>query len=259
MIEFYYHAYDDGVEQLCQRIKTNWLVYGIEDNIDCENDIILIHAIYRVATTTNMYRKDDIKSMLWDKIKPLCQIDDTNPYSSRSNIKHFKKGYDDLFDFCWKQRFSKTNDAKKAVKISKIAYTNRALGNKLVNSNLSILLFLILFFFVQTIINDSFFLLKFEDTNEISLTLCVVLLSLSAVGLFRGNYYYFPLIAIVIMAIWSISELFSNSSPPNSVSADITIALLKRNFIMGLSYLLWYPIIFINNNRLHNLYDDIEK
>ena len=71
MIEFYYHTYDDGVEQLCQRIKTNWLVYGIQDNINCENDIMLMHAIYRVSTTTQLYRKDDIKSILWGKIKPL--------------------------------------------------------------------------------------------------------------------------------------------------------------------------------------------
>lgn len=255
MIEFYYHTYDDGIEQLCQRIKTNWLVYGIQDNINCENDIMLIHAIYRVITTTQLYRKDDIKSMLWGKIKPLCQIDNS-PYSSRGKIKYFKNGYDDLFDFCWKQSFSKTNDAKKAVKISKIAYANRTLWNKLVNSNLCLLSFLILFFFAQTVINDCFLMLKFEDTNEISLTLCVLLSSLVfTIGLLRGNtkdnaYYYFPFIAMVIMAIWSISELFSSD-----IRADLTIELLKRNFVMGLSYLLWYPIIFINNDRLHDLYD----
>ena len=99
-------------------------------------------------------------------------------------------------------------------------------------------------------------MLKFEDTNEISLTLCVLLSSLVfTIGLLRGNtkdnaYYYFPFIAMVIMAIWSISELFSND-----IRADLTIELLKRNFVMGLSYLLWYPIIFINNDRLHDLYD----
>ncbi len=255
MIEFYYHTYDDGVEQLCQRINTNWLVYGIQDNINCENDVMLVHAIYRVVNTTHLYRKDDIKSMLWEKIKPLCQIDNS-PYSSRGDIKYFKRGYDDLFNFCWKQSFSKTNDAKKAVKISKIAYANRTLWNKLVNSNLCLLLFLALFLFSQTIINDSFIMLKFEDTNEISLTLCVLLSSLVfTIGLLGGNtkdnaYYFFPLIAMVIMAIWSIHELFSSN-----ICADLLIELLKRNFIMGLSYLLWYPIIFINNDRLHDLYD----
>ena len=216
---------------------------------------MLVHAIYRVVNTTHFYRKDDIKSMLWKKIKPLCQIDNS-PYSSRGNIKYFKRGYDDLFNFCWKQSFSKTNDAKKAVKISKIAYANRTLWNKLVNSNLCLLLFLALFLFSQTIINDSFFMLKFEDTNEISLTLCVLLSSLVfTIGLLRGNtkdnaYYFFPFIAMVIMTIWSISELFSSN-----ICADLITELLKRNFIMGLSYLLWYPIIFINNDRLHDLYD----
>lgn len=216
---------------------------------------MLVHAIYRVVNTTHFYRKDDIKSMLWKKIKPLCQIDNS-PYSSRGNIKYFKRGYDDLFNFCWKQSFSKTNDAKKAVKISKIAYANRTLWNKLVNSNLCLLLFLALFLFSQTIINDSFFMLKFEETNEISLTLCVLLSSLVfTIGLLRGNtkdnaYYFFPFIAMVIMTIWSISELFSSN-----ICADLITELLKRNFIMGLSYLLWYPIIFINNDRLHDLYD----
>ena len=40
MIDYYYHTYDDNVEQLCGRIKTHCLVYSVSDNIDCENDII---------------------------------------------------------------------------------------------------------------------------------------------------------------------------------------------------------------------------
>lgn len=57
MIDYYYHTYDDNVEQLCGRIKTHCLVYSVSDNIDCENDIMIIHAIYHIVTTTPLYRK----------------------------------------------------------------------------------------------------------------------------------------------------------------------------------------------------------
>ena len=260
MIDYYYHTYDDNVEQLCGRIKTHCLVYSVSDNIDCENDIMIIHAIYHIVTTTPLYRKNEIKELLWKKIKPLCQIDDT-PYSSRGNIRNFERGYNELFDFCWKQKFSKTNDVKSAIKLSKIAYANRSFVNKLFNSNISLVLFTLIFFYLQRFVNDSFFSLEFIKTNEMALTFCVILSSLIfTIGLLTGStkknaYYYFPIIAMIVLFIWTLSELFQNTSYSSDVSAEITISLIKRNVIMGMSYLLWYPIICCNNDRLHDLYD----
>ena len=222
---------------------------------------MLMHAIYRITTTTTaLYRKEDIRNLLWKTIRPLCQIDNT-PYSSRGNIKNFKRGFDELFDYCWKQKFAKSNNSKEAIKISKIAYRNRTFANKLFNSNLCIFIFTGVFFAIQKWINDSYFYLQFTETKEIGLTFCVILsASVFTLGLLTGStkrnaYYYFPLIAMVIMFLWSLNELFSGATYSSDISAEITISLIKRNIMMGISYLLWYPIIFINNDRLHDLYD----
>lgn len=260
---FYYYAYNFSVDELCKRIDTNLFTCGLQDNIDSENDILLIHAMFQIVRTTDLYRKRDIKDELWGKIQPYCIIDE-RPYSNRGNMKYFQDGYEKLFDFCWRQNFGIKKNGKDSVKFAKIAYSNRTPLNKLINNNYCIALFLIAFLFIQRAINDSFFLLETEDTLDIILLHIVVfivsLFTTAAIG-GAGNrsnpnaFYLFPIIAIIIFCIIDVSIMFDDSytSTFGQMHAEEKMDLMKRNILMGLSYLLWYPIIFINIERLDDM------
>lgn len=253
---FYYLVYDESVTQLCNRINTNALTCGRRYNIEKENDIILAHAIYKIAYTTHLYRKDDIKSAIWTIVMPLCDSDDSL-YSSYK-MKYFQAGFDDLFDYCWEQKFSRVNDEKKAVKLSKIAYRNRTFLNRLINSNLSIILFSILFFAIEYWINQSMLNPYYVETHEILLTALVIFLGIYTTGAFvryhkSDGFYAFPLICAAIMCAVAVYDLFNFAdNVMGSFKADITLQIVKRDLNMGISYILWYPIIYFNKDRLYD-------
>lgn len=263
MAEFYYYHYDESIEKLCGKIRTNKLLCSLSDNKDCENDITLIHAMYRLVTTTNLYRKEDISSLLWEKIKGNCAIRENKETGHKTTIEDYKKGYNELFNYLWREKFSKTNDKKKAVKFFKIAYRNRSLINKMFNNNFFLLIFLIAFLFLQKVITDSFVLLEFIDTQTFITTILIIGFSFFpftlALTFIRGEnekyaLYFFPFCAFITACGLSVHELFFGKYYDVYFRDKVTIELMKRNVIMGLSYLLWYPVIYLNNDRINDWY-----
>lgn len=255
---FYYLVYDESVTQLCNRINTNALTWGRRYNIEKENDIILAHAIYKTIQTTHLYRKDDVKSSIWEIIMPLCKIDESS--SSSSKMEYFQTGFDDLFDYCWEQKFSKTNDERGAVKLYEMAYKNRPLSNKLVNSNFSIILFAALFFAIEYWINWRMLRFHIIETHELLLTVCVMFIGIviteSLVKAYKSNAFYkYPLICMAIMCVVLVHDLFDTKFIDDVIGfapADTTLQIVRRDWYMGLSYLLWYPIIYFNKDRLYD-------
>jgi hypothetical protein len=59
------------------------------------------------------------------------------------------------------------------------------------------------------------------------------------------------------MFIVALSDLFDMSEKlyRDLLSEREVIELARRNVIMGLLYLLWYPMIYFNSQRLHDWYD----
>ena len=153
-----------------------------------------------------------------------------------------------MFDYCWKVKFSveETKDVKKTRELSKAVYNSRGLKHKLYNSNGAILAFAILFIALQVWINDAFEVLEFVETHEFIIPICVLLTSVYA-SAGAGKAYSLPVIGIIAMAGLLIRDLWGEAS---SVYA---VALVKRDLLWIATYLLWYPVIILNYDRLKDI------
>lgn len=264
MENYYYYTYKQGLDELCSRINTIALTGDISYNKETNNVLLLIHAIYAVINQTNLYRKYDIQELIWNKIKPMCVFDNSSFYS-RHSIEEYKKGYDKLFDYCWNQKFSISKYGSSAVKMSIRAYRNRPIENKIFNSNLFIVLFTLGFFKLQSIINNSYVWLEFIDTHELSLTLLIfgivffAWITYDPRYISKNFYYFLPIVGMIILFAYSLYIPFSDIDVYDEIKSNVLSNLIQRNVIMGLSYFLWYPVIYVNNERLHDLYDYLHQ
>lgn len=260
MIDYYYYTYNQGLDDLCSRINTMALTGDIHTNMSYLNDVVLIHAIYAVIDKTELYRKWDIQQFIWNKIAPMCNTDKTS-VNQRYSICEYQEGYNKLFNYCWNQKFSLSKDGRNAVKISIRAYRNRPLKNMLFNSNFFILLFTIGFFKLQSIINESYVWLVFIETHELLITGVIFVMLFTAWVTYdpryssKNFYYYLPIAGMAILFAYSLYIPFSDINVEPEIKSDVISNLIQRNVIMGLSYFLWYPVIYVNNERLHDLYD----
>lgn len=246
----------DRISLLCDKIQTEAF---IRYNIYNDNYNLLQQAIYCVSTTTSYYNKDDVRDFLWSELKYHCNSDDND---SNRHINSFKRGFNELFDACWKNEFQPDNSVKSPQKLSRIVYANRTLSNKLVNNNYALVVFILLFFALQYIVTNSFVYLEFVDMRfkEICTTLIIFWMMFIHLACYqkRGSVYYeLPIYGIVIMFIIALLDLFDMSEKlyRDLLSEREVIELARRNVIMGLLYLLWYPMIYFNSQRLHDWYD----
>ena len=245
-MDLYYLCYKESVDELCARIDADLLLRDIWYNADYGNDIYLVHAIYYTAKEMPRFCKKDIREKIWAKISPRCKID-KEKYSGRT-YEDFKRGFERLFDYCWKVKFSveETEDVKKTRELSKAVYNSMGLKHKLYNSNGAILTFAILFIALQVWINDAFEVLEFVETHEFIIPI-VVLLTSVYVSAGAGKAYSLPVIGIIVMAGLLIQDLWGETA---SVYA---VALVKRDLLWIATYLLWYPVIILNYDRLKDI------
>ena len=111
-------------------------------------------------------------------------------------------------------------------------------------------IFALAFLLLHKYIDSKFWELEFIDTSPIGITICVVWTTLGAAATAK-NLYYFPIFAVVTMCGIGIYEVFASDVVIySSISRElVTIALLKRDVIMGMTYFLWYPIIYLNEDE----------
>lgn len=255
-IEYYYHCYDESIETLIGRINNNALLYDVHKSIEKENDIIIMHIIYRIVCTTSLYRKKDIKKYIWDRLESQCETF-TTITGKEILKKDYQKGFDELFNYCWEQKFSKIENKHKAKQIGKIAYQNRPFLRKLYDSNFALSLFALLFFVLQVLIKESYWTLQIENVYStgaiIAQTAGVIYVSLIC-AIQCKKIYIFPIASLIIMIAIAIYTVFN---PPNpymewdlEYSSFVANDLTKCIIIMGFSYFLWFPIIYFNKERL---------
>lgn len=242
MIDYYYHVYDDGIDQLCGKINVYALKSSVEENIRVENDIILIHAIHKVAKTTRLYRKDDVKKFIWDKIhwqltfvKALLNDDTPTP-------EECKESYGKLFDFCWMQKFKTRFRTRK---MCHIAYSYRPLERKLIDSNITLIACIILFAWFHSELMHNNWMWVF--------TPAIIWYGLSAAAIIGKRkteeaLNIAPIVCAILHCIVTIAIIFSEDS--------LSHGQIKTWFIISITYLMWYPIILLNKQRIIDLYDE---
>lgn len=129
MIKYYYKVYNEGPDELLQKITPRGIDY-FSDFVDAENDIYLIHAIYALIVDKGMQTKSDIFDYVWRKVSHLYvekwerSYDGMQdaiksaiyPYSEAKSKRIFKG----IFDEIWKMKFSLREDGKYAHKMSTI-------------------------------------------------------------------------------------------------------------------------------------------
>lgn len=158
---YYYLTYDEGIESLINLIKTRYLDGTVEDNLIAENDIVLIHLIFRINTNTGIYRKKEIQAKIWNLLKDNCEVSTEFPYTR--TLKGYQIGFEKLFNYCWNQKFSLYENGRKAIELKKKIYRRRPFSRRLVDNNvflaLSFIFFLILIWFIdkETIDEKCFF------------------------------------------------------------------------------------------------------
>lgn len=274
MITHYYLCYDESVDSLIERINTNRLIYNLEDNINAENDVFLIHAIIRININNGIYRKCELKQIIWNMLSDKCVVDKNFPFCTK--IESYKSGFDNLFDYCWEQKFSFHKNGVGAKPLKQIVYTQMPLKRKLLDNNYSLIIgfiiFLLFVFMIDkwTVENCSW---KWggekTDTHPIMATCLVLWISIcvGSVGA-KENVnklaYGPPLIACIIFVLWSIIMILFE---PYSMTVDtewqlyewsdsnlaiLNIQLIKRNLYLGFSCLLLIPLFRLNIQRLND-------
>lgn len=268
MITHYYHCYDESVESLIGRIDTNQLYCSIGDNIIAENDVFLIHSIIRINSNKGIYRKCELKQIIWNMLFDKCVVDKEFPFSRK--IENYKSGFDNLFDYCWRQKFSLHINGKGAKPLYKIVYRKMPLKRKLFDNNFSLAIYVILFLFLVFLIDKW----TVQDnswnwggitinTHPIMITCAVLIAGTSMLCLGAKNpnqIVYSPLIACglvfvssIIMIILEPQQLIDDSELEMIEWSDLfvlKIQLIRRNVYLGLACLLLIPILRLNIQRL---------
>lgn len=269
---FYYHCYNDSVGSLTKRIDVKWLEYDIYSNIEAENDIFLIHLILRINKDKGIYRKYELKQYIWGILSVIC----SEYISSNSNgkIGNYQRGFYKLFDFCWKQKFSMHKDGKNAKPLYCIAYREMPLKRRLLDSNISLIIYSILFVIFCILIDkwtiaDCAYKWDFNtiETHPIAIALsalAIVFMVLEDAQDSDKATTYGPafccltlfLLAIILAVFEPNSLLFSNDYQRFELSSDaiakLEIHLIKRNVYLGLACLLLIPMLKFNFERLED-------
>lgn len=263
---YYYHCYDESIDKLVDRFSAEWLAYDVNTNIDCLNDIILIHLILRINQDKGIYRKSKLKEYIWDMLSERCNVCvDT---TSNNKIDNYRRGFYGLFDYCWKQKFSSQRNGKGAKPIYRIVYRKMPIKRMVIDSNISLilylLLFVVLFFFIDKwTIEDCSYKWDFEsiETHPIAIAiigLCMLVVFVAInpdkVTIFGPVFCCLLFFLSVIVAVVYPNIMFDNVYQQfefsSSAIAHLQIQYMKRNIYFGLTCLLLVPMFRINLERL---------
>lgn len=269
---FYYHCYNDSVESLAKRINVKWLEYNIYSNIETENDIFLIHLILRINKDKGIYRQSELKQYIWGILSAIC----SEYISSNSNgkIENYQRGFYKLFDFCWKQKFSMYKDGKNAEPLYRIVYRKMPLKRRLLDSNISLIIYSILFVIFCILIDkwtiaDCAYKWDFNtiETHPTAIALSVLAIVFTVLEDTQDSdkaTTYGPAFCCLALFVFAIilavfepnSLLFNNDYQRFELSSDaiakLEIHLIKRNVYLGLACLLLIPMLKFNFERLED-------
>lgn len=262
MILYYSKIYDGNLDDILSKISPKGLS-DINRAIDSENDVVLANAVFFCIDKLKMWKKEDIAYKIWNKLSPLYKDINYNPkIYDTYNDSYSKDCFNKLFILVWNTPFSTYKNEEGRMTLRKLALKKRSYPLKAFNNNTSIALFFILFSVLCDWI-DGYIFSGYNNINvevhSVLLSFCVSWTALAIAGSIE-NLYMFPIFSMIIMFGIGIYGIFfpeinnENSYNISSVLGNcIALLLVKKNIIIGISYLLWYPIIWINNDRIWDI------
>lgn len=265
MILYYYKIYSGNLDDILSNISLKGLS-DINSAIDNENDIVLANAIFFCIDELAMWEKEDIAYKIWDKLSPLYKKRNYDPRIYDIYNDCFSKDcFNRLFNFVWNKPFSIYENGEGKISLRKLALKKRPYPLRAFNNNMSIMLFFVLFMvlcnWIDVHVLNGHSNMGVEG-HSVILSLSVSWIAIIVASIIK-NFYIFPVCSMVIMFGIGIYELFYpdidielcyNISPV--MKNNIALLLAKKNILIGFSYLLWYPIIWINNNRIWDIKGD---
>lgn len=265
MISYYYKVYNGNLDDILSHISLKGLS-DINGAIDNENDIVLANAIFFCIDKLSMWEKEDIAYKIWSKLSPLYKKINFNPeiYNTYDDC-YSKDCFNKLFNFVWNIPFSMYKNGEGKIILRKLALKKRPYPLRAFNNNVSIVLFFILFAILCNWI-DNYIFSGYDNSgvevHSVILSFCVSWVAFIIAGSV-GNLYIFPVASMIIMFGIGIYNIFFPEidiekayDMSSTLKNSIALLLAKKNIIIGISYLLWYPIIWINNNRIWDIKGD---
>lgn len=146
----------------------------------------------------------------------------------------------DIFHKAWLCRYADkgNNKGERTPLVMDYALKKQPIILRLVNSNGFLIFFGILFLSLSGYVG-----ILFVDTASLFVALCAGLVGFCAS---EKNILWFPLVAMFVCIIVCLYHvLFTEES---------ALMYAKQNLWVGLSFLLWYPVILINKERLYDKY-----
>ena len=258
MISNYYFYYDESLESLLAHLDLSRLDGSLNDNIDVKNDIYLIHAIVRLNSNTAIYRKTQIKNQIWEMIKDKCIVDVEFPFTR--NIENYRKGYETLFNYCWKQNFSFNKDSKDIKPIYKLVYDKMPIPRKLFDNSIAlvfslVILLIFVHFIDKWLIEDNSWMwhgYRTETYPIIATCICLwISMILVSVGAKKSDrLVYAPVVTCLMFIVYAVLSIIIESIHHGELSISewglFKIQFFKRNVSIGLAGLLHIQIIAIN-------------
>lgn len=280
----YYHYYNCSVEELVEKLNIEELEKWEEYN--CDNDVVLLHLMLEVAKNRGIYTKAELKSHIYnllyktkgDKIREVekkIEEDIISTLIPRINYNYdgrkyyleklnesdrIRNSYNKLFDKLWESRYS-FREGRKEKALKKVIYSYRPTLNKLYNSNISIIVFAILFLILQHNI-------RVATLGDLSDVLHVPILRVSVVTtlisyvvivlISRGveakcKHWQILFVPILTMGLvgfgWAFLYFMSGFMHIESWQISMTNKVYENEI---LTFLLWYAILPCNIQRLED-------
>ena len=146
-----------------------------------------------------------------------------------------------VFDKIWQCKYSMGNNNVYR-QVMDYALLQQPMYLRLLNSNVFLVVFLVLFLVAAYFIGDCFTVGHMED---MSLFMALSVLWVGVIASAR-KIILFPIISLgICIGVCLYHVLFTD---------EYIIFYAKRSLWIGLSFLLWYPILLINRNRLADKY-----
>ena len=205
MSYYYYLFYKEDINELMKKLNLRTIRFGISENINSKNDIIMVHIIYNLIKTKKITSKNKIRNYIYDRVKYLFEKSCED--IEKIDFKQFDESFNELFNYCWVSEFSVLEKGKRK-HLCDIAYGEKSIFEKIFNNNIFIVLFASFFFWLQMAINNSFFVLELNKIYSFwdifCLTLIISGLGFSIASVVNNKLRIYPIYSLVLMILLCI-------------------------------------------------------
>lgn len=180
------------------------------------------------------YKKKDIYTAFEKRVYPCLMKYGCSIYTLKS-----------VFKKAWTCRYVDSGNEKneRTLSVMDYALNQQPVILKIINSNGFLILFVFLFFILSWYIG-----VLFVGSMSSFVALCAFVVGICAI---QKNALIFPLVSMSICIIVCLYHVI--------FTEHLALMYAKQNLYVGLSFLLWYPVLWINLERLNDKYFESKR